>query len=124
MRELELSLNLIIFPLSRQLPAWTLLIVGGFSGMCTKLMVYPFDLTKKRLQIQGSFDKHHQTFGLHFKCQGLMSCLIKTVQFEGILGLYKGLWPSLIKAGVTTSLHFAFYDKILWTILKMNNKYN
>lgn len=97
---------------SQTLPAWEMLIVGGLTGCCAKFIVYPLDLSKKRLQIQG-FAKHRQTFGKHFVCGGMFDSLVVTVRHEGIKALYKGLYPTMLKSGATTALHFVFYDEIV-----------
>lgn len=94
------------------LPAWELLCVGALSGVCAKFLVYPLDLSKKRMQIQG-FAKHRQTFGKHFICRGLVDCMVTTAKHEGLKGLYKGLGPTMLKSGMTTAFHFVFYDEII-----------
>lgn len=97
---------------SEMLPAWELLIVGGLTGCCAKFIVYPLDLSKKRMQIQG-FAHHRKSFGKHFVCDGLLDCLAMTVKNEGMRALYKGLGPTMLKSGATTALHFVFYDEIV-----------
>lgn len=90
-------------------------ISGSLAGFCAKTAVYPFDLCRKRLQVQG-FDR--KVFGENFVCNGLVDCFRKTYAFEGIRGIYKGLLPSLIKAVVTTALHFTSYEIICYEIVK------
>lgn len=36
------------------------------------------------------------------------------------LGLYKGLWPSVVKSGLATGLHFYIYEEILSMFAKTN----
>lgn len=55
------------------------------AGLISKALVYPLDLTKKRLQIQG-FSEHRRSYGTHFECNGALSCLRTTIRQEGFLG--------------------------------------
>lgn len=87
------------------------LFAGSLAGLCAKTIIYPFDLMKKRLQIQG-FGHARAHFGKHFSCEGLMDCFRKIYQVEGPHGFFKGLSPSLIKAMCATALHFSSYEMI------------
>uniref|UniRef100_A0A023F057 Mitochondrial thiamine pyrophosphate carrier n=2 Tax=Triatoma infestans TaxID=30076 RepID=A0A023F057_TRIIF len=94
------------------------LIAGSVSGLVAKVAVYPFDLAKKRLQLQG-FQDARRGFGENFTCRGLINCLFRTMKNEGFTALFKGLVPSMIKASVTTGMYFTVYDetcKILATV--------
>ncbi|XP_063920061.1 mitochondrial thiamine pyrophosphate carrier-like isoform X1 [Zophobas morio] len=84
---------------------------GSFAGFCGKTAVYPLDLAKKRMQIQG-FEHGRSSFGAFFKCSGLYDCLVKIYEVEGFSGLFKGLSPSILKAVFTTALYFSTYETI------------
>ncbi|XP_066250605.1 mitochondrial thiamine pyrophosphate carrier [Euwallacea similis] len=85
------------------------LFAGSLAGLCAKTFIYPFDLVKKRLQIQG-FEHARAHFGEHFTCHGLIDCLKRVYHLEGPKGFFKGLSPSLIKAVCATALHFSSYE--------------
>ncbi|XP_011173547.1 mitochondrial thiamine pyrophosphate carrier isoform X2 [Solenopsis invicta] len=85
---------------------------GSAAGLLAKTVVYPFDLARKRLQIQG-FQHGRKGFGKFFQCSGLLDCLRITVKEEGVRGLFKGLTPSQVKATVTTAFHFTAYEQVL-----------
>ncbi|XP_015595468.1 mitochondrial thiamine pyrophosphate carrier isoform X2 [Cephus cinctus] len=88
------------------------LIAGSTAGFIAKTVVYPLDLSRKRLQIQG-FEHGRKGFGKFFRCEGMVHCLITTAKEEGMKGLFKGLWPSQLKAAATTALHFTVYEQVL-----------
>jgi solute carrier family 25 thiamine pyrophosphate transporter 19 len=84
---------------------------GSLSGVTAKTIVYPFDVTKKRLQIQG-FEEARQTFGKVVKFTGLFNCIYVTIKQEGIFGLYKGYLPSMLKAAFSSGLIFFTYESL------------
>ncbi|XP_058456796.1 mitochondrial thiamine pyrophosphate carrier-like [Malaya genurostris] len=95
---------------------------GALSGICTKLLLYPLDLTKHRLQIQG-FSKGRQTFGQHFVCSNMLQCMHKTACEEGVRGLYKGISPGLLKVGFSSAIFFTVYDEMLYVLNRKHNNY-
>ncbi|XP_038067812.1 mitochondrial thiamine pyrophosphate carrier-like [Patiria miniata] len=83
---------------------------GALSGLCAKTAVYPLDLVKKRLQVQG-FEEARKSFGKVQRYNSMLHCVACTVKEEGIRGMYKGLWPSTLKAIGTVGFTFCFYEK-------------
>lgn len=88
-------------------------VCGSGSGLFSKLIIYPLDLTKKRLQIQG-FEAARVRFGVTRKYHGMIHCMRDTIAYEGIQGLYKGLAPSLLKAVFATGTIFCVYDQMCY----------
>lgn len=84
---------------------------GLFSGFTAKMVMYPFDTVKKRLQIQG-MERHH-TYGEHPPYKGMLDCMRQTYAHEGAAGLYKGAVPSMIKSAVITAATFLLYENVV-----------
>ncbi|CAG5133061.1 unnamed protein product [Candidula unifasciata] len=87
------------------------LICGSGSGLIAKLLVYPLDVVKKRLQVQG-FEKARQTFGAVRKYRGLFHCFQVSLREEGMACLFKGLGPSLIKASLVAGANYCIYEQV------------
>ncbi|KAK2706926.1 mitochondrial thiamine pyrophosphate carrier-like isoform X2 [Artemia franciscana] len=85
------------------------MIAGGICGGTAKMVVYPFDLVKRRLQVQG-FEKARMGFGKLETYIGSVECFRKTLSSEGIVGLFKGISPSLVKAVTVSALSFSLYE--------------
>ncbi|XP_043195407.1 mitochondrial thiamine pyrophosphate carrier-like isoform X2 [Amphibalanus amphitrite] len=88
-------------------PSTRAMLSGVAAGLVAKTAVYPLDVVKKRLQIQGF---QRSGFGESRVYSGLLDCLWSTARREGVRGIYKGLLPSSVKAMATTGLHFTFYE--------------
>ncbi|CAL8083279.1 unnamed protein product [Orchesella dallaii] len=96
---------------SEKLPMYANLIAGSGAGLLAKAGIYPLDLAKKRLQVQG-FEIARSKFGKVKKYYGLRHCIALTWKEEGTIGLYKGFLPSTVKAMLTTGLIFTLYEEI------------
>lgn len=85
------------------------LFCGSGAGMISKTITYPFDLLKKRLQV-GGFEEARLHFGTVRTYKGLLDCTTQIAKEEGLLGFFKGLSPSLLKAAVSTGFTFFCYE--------------
>ncbi|KAI6174769.1 Mitochondrial thiamine pyrophosphate carrier [Aphelenchoides bicaudatus] len=80
---------------------------GSAAGTIAKTILYPLDLVRHRLQVNALI---RRGFGRTTTNKGMINTLIKVVKNEGTLGLFKGLWPSMIKAGLNSGCSFLFYE--------------
>ena len=86
---------------------------GALSGTLSKLAVYPFDLAKKRLQMQGvpvSEALAANGVGRLPAYSGLAHCLLTVFRAEGAPGLFRGILPGLLKAAPATSASFVTFE--------------
>ena len=86
------------------------LIPGSVAGVIAKVSVYPLDLAKRRLQVQG-FEDARREFGKFHESLRFIHSIRKTIVEEGFISLFKGIVPSSIKSGVVSSLTFCFYEQ-------------
>jgi protein required for attachment to host cells len=77
---------------------------GSISGAVSKIIVYPLDTVKKRIQIQSVYGSSSSTY-----YTGMWDCLATTIRIEGIQGLYRGLFPSVLKTTLGSGLAFTFF---------------
>jgi len=80
---------------------------GSISGGFSKMVVYPMDTVKKRLQAQSVFGPQINSCGRYYT--GLWHCLTTMIQKEGVASLYRGIVPSVLKTTIGSSLSFSFF---------------
>ena len=77
------------------------MLFGSLAGMAGKIIEYPFDTVKVRLQSQ---PEH-----LPLRYTGPVDCFRQSLRSDGILGLYRGISAPMAGAAVETSCLFFSY---------------
>jgi solute carrier family 25 (mitochondrial thiamine pyrophosphate transporter), member 19 len=86
---------------------------GSISGAISKVVVYPLDTVKRRLQAQALLTEAERTTTLYnYRYRGMYDCLVTIYRQEGWTSFYRGMVPSVLKTTIATSLSFALYR---WT---------
>ncbi|CAD5208460.1 unnamed protein product [Bursaphelenchus xylophilus] len=93
------------------------LFCGAAAGTLAKTVLYPLDLIRHRLQVTAAL---RQGFGKTSVHKGMIRSLLGVVKREGALGLFKGLAPSMIKAGANSGCSFLFYEMACDLLRKVN----
>ena len=85
---------------------------GVFASVVAKTGVFPFDLIRKRLQVQGPTRERyiHKNIPIYTGVFRTMSAIIKD---EGPRGLYRGLTVSLFKAAPASAVTMWTYERVL-----------
>jgi solute carrier family 25 thiamine pyrophosphate transporter 19 len=91
------------------------LISGASAGTISKMILYPLDLVRHRLQVNAFV---RRGFGSTTRHKGMFKAIAGIVKKESVFGLFKGLWPSLIKAAANSGFSFLFYDFFCKLIIK------
>jgi solute carrier family 25 thiamine pyrophosphate transporter 19 len=76
---------------------------GSISGAVSKIIIYPVDTVKRRLQAQAFFEASGQPYA------GMVDCMKTIARKEGISSFYRGVVPSVLKTTISTGLAFSFY---------------
>lgn len=75
---------------------------GSLSGMAGKMIEYPFDTIKVRLQSQSS---------KHVQYKSTLDCIKHTLQVDGVKGLYRGLSAPMVGAMFENAILFVSFSK-------------
>jgi len=80
---------------------------GAFSGLISKTVIYPMDLIKKRLQVQGFGES---TVSNVVRYKSVRHCAQIIYKTEGLRGFYKGWTAAALKSCLTVGLIFFTYE--------------
>ena len=80
-----------------------LFLCGAISGLISQTLVFPGDVIKRQMQLNGINDNP-------IIYNNLFDCIRKIYLKEGIRGFYTGLSVNIIKCIPGTSIQFVIYD--------------
>lgn len=66
-------------------------------GSISQTLTYPFDVLRRKMQVTGMQ-------GGNIKYTGAIHALTSILRVEGVLGLYRGLWPNLRAYSISVAL--------------------
>jgi len=81
-------------------------VFGGIAAMCAEMVTFPVDTAKTRLQLQGQAGVKRW---LQVRYRGTVHCLVCMVKEEGVVAVYKGLSPALLRQAVYGTIKFGLY---------------
>ena len=82
-------------------------LAGAFAGGISKFVVYPMDTVKKRMQAS-TFNAIRNNMNRKVSTN-IFDCTLRIAQEEGINAFYRGLFPTVVKSMVATSMTFASF---------------
>lgn len=84
---------------------WHLFVFAGLSSCCAELLTTPIDCVKTRLQLDRSrLQRSSFTRGLNL--------FLRIVRVEGVLALYAGVQPALLRQATYGALRIGLYEHI------------
>ncbi|THV05112.1 mitochondrial carrier [Dendrothele bispora CBS 962.96] len=83
------------------------LLCGALAGSLSQTLTYPFDVLRRKMQVTGM-----KSSALEIKYTGAVDALLGILRTEGIQGLYRGLWPNLLKVAPSIATSFFTYELV------------
>ncbi|CAL1707046.1 unnamed protein product [Somion occarium] len=84
---------------------WRKLSCGALAGSISQTLTYPFDVLRRKMQVTGMSS-------LGYQYNGALDALQSIARTEGIRGLYRGLWPNLLKVAPSIATSFFTYELV------------
>ncbi|CAH0049920.1 unnamed protein product [Clonostachys solani] len=96
---------------------------GMVGSVVAKTTVFPLDLVRKRIQVQGPTRMRYVYSNIP-EYESARKALVTIVRTEGFRGLFKGLPISLIKSAPASAVTVWTYERALGLLISMDEKKN
>ncbi|KAN0107347.1 Mitochondrial carrier domain containing protein [Russula decolorans] len=80
---------------------------GALAGSISQTLTYPFDVLRRKMQVVGL-----GAGALGYQYNGALDAARVIIQTEGIRGMYRGLWPNLLKVSPSIATSFFTYELV------------
>lgn len=88
-------------------------IAGLAAGLVAKTALFPLDVVRKRIQVQGPTRHHYLSGSIPYYPRNPFFTALMIARKEGFFGLYKGLFVSLIKSAPASAVTMWTYEHTL-----------
>jgi solute carrier family 25 (mitochondrial thiamine pyrophosphate transporter), member 19 len=95
---------------------------GVVASVVAKTAVFPLDLVRKRIQVQGPTRRRYVHKNIPEYTGGAAGALRTIVKTEGFRGLYRGLTVSLLKAAPASAVTMWTYERTLHFLASIESK--
>jgi len=102
-------------PAEGKLGTFDFLALGCVAGAVAQQAAYPFDLIRKRFMAQSNAAGMLKT-----QYTSTLGCFQDIIKKEGVLGLYKGTLPNLLKVCPYAAIMWATYEQVKGVLENMN----
>ncbi len=93
---------------------------GVVAAVAAKTFVFPLDLVRKRIQVQGPTRGRYVHKNIPVYEGSMVRALATILRTEGVRGLYRGLTVSLFKAAPTNALTMWTYERVLHLLVRLD----
>lgn len=83
------------------------LIAGAVAGSISQTLTYPLDVLRRRMQVAGMPDGKAK---LGYSDKSSYDVFATIIRNDGVRGLYRGLWPNLLKVAPSIGVSFGVYE--------------
>lgn len=97
-------------------------IAGFLAGALSKTALFPLDVIRKRLQVQGPTRAKYLSGTIPIYPRNILLTALMITRNEGFLGLYKGWFISLIKSAPASAVTMWWYEHTLEAMRFLKSK--
>ncbi|KAF8135563.1 mitochondrial carrier domain-containing protein [Boletus edulis] len=83
------------------------LMCGALAGSISQTLTFPFDVLRRKMQVVGM-----SAGGMGYQYSGALDALRAIIHTEGLRGLYRGIWPNLLKVAPSIATSFFTYELV------------
>lgn len=91
-------------------------IAGFMAGVISKGAVFPFDVLRKRLQVQGPTRSHYMAGTIPLYPKHPLACSKYIIKHEGIRGFYRGFFVSMLKSAPASAITMWTFENSLYLL--------
>lgn len=80
---------------------------GALAGSISQTLTYPFDVLRRKMQVVGLGQG-----ALGYQYNSALEAAHVILKTEGVRGMYRGLWPNLLKVAPSIATSFFTYELV------------